>query len=196
MYHKYTKEQSEFIAKNIKGRYRKELTEMFNSHFSVELTLSQITGFIKRNKLKSEIDAQFKIGHASANKGKKGGGWEPTQFKTGNKPHNYLPVGSERVNGDGYVDIKISDPNKWRGKHILVWEKHNGPVTKGYSVIFGDGDRSNFDINNLILVSRQQLLILNKNKLIQSNADLTRTAVIIADINQKINKRKCENQHK
>lgn len=103
-----------------------------------------------------------------------------------------MPVGSERVNSDGYVDIKISDPNKWKGKHILIWEKENGPVPKGHCVIFGDGNNRNFDSNNLILVSRQQLIVLNKNNLIQSDADLTRTGVIIADLYQKINERKAK----
>lgn len=59
-------------------------------------------------------------------------------------------------------------------------------MRKGYAVIFGDGNRQNVNINNLILVTRQQLLILNKNKLIQNHVDLTRTEVIIADLYQKL----------
>ena len=122
-----------------------------------------------------------------ANKGLKGiGGWEPTQFKEGNRPWNYLPVGSERINGDDYVDIKIDDPHKWKGKHILVWESINGPVPKGYVVIFGDRNRRNFEPDNLILVSRKQLVRLNQHNLIQDDAELTRTGIIIADIYGKI----------
>ncbi len=191
MAHKYTQAQADFIAKNIKGTKTDELTQMFNSHFGLNLKVSQIRAFLKNHGLKSCLDCRFKSGHVPANKGKKGtGGWEPTQFKKGQKSHNYMSVGSERVNGDGYVDIKIADPNKWKGKHILVWEEHNGPVPKGYVVIFGDGNRRNFDIDNLILVSRQQLLILNRKKLIQNDTDLTKTAVIMASLYQKIYERK------
>jgi len=190
MAHKYTKEQLDFIIKNVKGIGNGELTQIFNSHFKLNMKVSQIKAFKKNNKLSSGLDGYFPKGHVPFNKDKKGvGGWKPTQFKKGNKPHNYVQVGCERVNSDGYVDIKIKDPNKWKGKHILIWEEQNGCVPKGHAVIFGDRNNRNFDINNLILVSRKQLLTLNKNKLIQSNADLTRTGLIIAEIYQKISKR-------
>lgn len=191
MKHHYTSEQKEFIKTNIVGRTSNELTEMFNKRFGLDLKVSQIRAFIKNNKLKSGLNTNFKKGHIPHNKGKKGvGGWEPTQFKPGHKPYNYKPVGSERVNSDGYVDVKVADPNKWKPKHQLVWEKENGPVPTGHVVIFGDGNRRNFDINNLILVSRKQLAILNKNNLIQNDADLTRTGIIVADIYRKIGERK------
>lgn len=46
------------------------------------------------------------------------------------------------------------------------------------------------DIDNLILVSRKQLLILNNNNLIKNDVELTKTGIIIADIYSKINERK------
>lgn len=195
MRHKFTKEQYDFIAKHIEGRTRKELLKKFNDHFEIELSLSQITAFLKNNKLRSGIDARFQKGHIPANKGKSIGGWKPTQFKKGHRPHNYLPVGTEVVNGDGYVEVKIGDPKTWRAKHLLIWEKENGPVPQGYAVIFGDGNRRNFDIDNLILVSRQQLALLNKRGLIKDDADLTRTGLIMVNISQKINERKRSNDN-
>lgn len=189
--HFYSEEEIEYLRVITLGRYNKEITKMFNKKFSLNQTEKAIAGVRKRHKIKSELGGKFGEGHIPWNKGMKGldTGGKETRFKKGHKPHNYLPVGSERVNGDGYVDIKISDPNKWRGKHIVVWEKHNGPVPKGHAVIFGDRNRRNFDPNNLVLVSRRQLSILNKNKLIQNNADSTRTAVIMADLYQKISER-------
>lgn len=189
---RFTVEQVDFIKANVKGRYVNELTDILNSHFKVEIKASQVRTFIKNNKLKSGIDATFRSGSVPFNKGMKGlcqGGIQ-TQFKKGHTPHNHMPVGSERVNADDYVDIKIADPNKWRPKHILVWEQHNGQVPKGHAVIFGDGNRRNFDLNNLILVSRQQLAVMNKNGLIRNDADLTRTGVILADIYRKIGERR------
>lgn len=189
--HSYSNEEFEFIRDNIKGRTIKDLTEMFNKHFDLNLKTTQIRAFTQNHKLKSGVCARFKKGHTPHNKGKKGvGGWEPTQFKKGHRPANYMPVGSERVNADGYVDVKIEDPSKWRGKHILTWEKVNGPLPKGHVIIFGDGNNRNFDINNLILVSRRQLLTLNSKGLIQKDADLTRVGVTIADLYAKIGKRK------
>jgi len=187
----YTEEQAKFIADNVKGVSNKDLARMFNIRFNLNVKPSTIKSYKGNHKLSGGIDTRFKPGSIPFNKGKKKFwvGGEETQFKKGNKPHNYLPVGTERVNGDGYVDIKIADPNVWRGKHILIWEAKNGPVPKKHAVLFGDGNNRNFDINNLILVSRNQLLIMNRNNLIKNDADLTRTGLIIADLHQKISKR-------
>jgi hypothetical protein len=190
MAHIYTKEQAEFIKKHAFGRTTQELTNLLNDHFGLTLKASQIKSYKGNHKINNGVDNKFKPGHTPVNKGKKGGGWEPTQFKKGSIPHNYLMVGSERVNGDDYIDIKISETNTWKAKHIIIWEKHNGPVPKNHAVIFGDKNKRNFDINNLILVSRKQLLTLNINKLIQDDAELTKTGVIIADIYHKITERK------
>jgi hypothetical protein len=191
MFHRYTEEQIQFLTKNVIGRSNAELTDILNSHFELDLGINQIKAFKKNRGLSSGLDGRFKPGHIPFNKGKEGvGGWEPTQFKKGHKPHNYKPVGTERVNGDDYVDIKVADPNKWRAKHILVWEKENGPVPKGHVIIFGDGNRRNFELDNLILVSRKQLALLNKHSLIQNDAELTRTGIIVADIYRKIGQQK------
>lgn len=71
----------------------------------------------------------FQKGHVPQNKGKK---MSPeqykkcsgTMFKKGNVPKNYKPVGSKRILKEGYVEIKIADPNQWELEHRLVWEKH------------------------------------------------------------------------
>jgi len=191
MLHKYTPEQKAFVKVNIKGRNRKEMTVLFNEHFGLNLGLNQITAFIKNNKFSSGLDSRFNPGHIPANKGVKGmGGWEPTQFKKGNRPANYRPVGTERVNTEGYVDIKIADPNKWKAKHRIIWEEANGPVPKGNCLVFGDGNKLNTDLDNLILVTRSQLARLNQNNLISNHADLTRTGLIVADIYTKISEQK------
>jgi len=65
-------------------------------------------------------------------------------------------------------------------------------LPKGHAIIFADGNRENLDIDNLILVSRRQLLILNQHKLIQDNAELTKIGVNIAKLQEKINERKKE----
>lgn len=190
---RFSQEHTEFINTNVTGRYIPELTDMFNAHFGVQLKSSQMRAFVKNHGLKSGVDATFKLGREPSNKGKPRmwAGGESTQFRKGNKPHNYVPVGSERVNGDDYVDVKIADPNRWRAKHLIVWEEYNGrPIPKGHAVIFGDRNRRNFEPDNLILVTRFQLGIMNQKHLIQNNAELTRSGVILADIYHKIGQRK------
>lgn len=202
---KYNAEHVDYIATNITGRSFKELTAMFNERFGMGLRVSAITSLADRHGLHNGRDTrlnkgyeptQFKKGHVPANKGQKGisyPGMKPTQFKKGNKPHNWVPLRSERITKDGYIQVKIDEgrfQHNWRGKHILIWEGENGPVPKGHAVIFGDGNNRNFELDNLILVSRKQLVRLNQLNLIQNDAELTRTGVILADIYNRIGERK------
>lgn len=188
----YPEKIKKFISENYIGIGHKDMADMLNNKFGTSYTKEQIKNYYGRHSLNSGLDGRFKKGHDSWNKGLKGvvtGGFQ-TQFKKGNIPSNRVPIGTERIDSkDGYTYVKIKDGylNKnWKLKHVLIYEEHNGPIPEEHVVIFGDGDKSNFDLDNLILVSRQQLLILNRNKLIQNDADLTRTGVIIADLHQKI----------
>ena len=190
----FTEKQEQFIRNNVKGKSSRELTAILNAHFGLNFDVSQLRAYKKNHALKSNLDLRFKKGNVPWSKGKKGtNGWVSTQFKKGNIPYNHLPVGSERVTVDGYIEVKVSEPNKWQLRQRLIWERHNGPIREGHCVVFGDSDRQNLDINNLILVSRQQLQILNNKNLIKKDANLTRTGVIIADLYLKISKRKSDN---
>jgi hypothetical protein len=182
--------QEKFIRDNCKGINTIQLTKLFNEYFKTNFTQPQIRNYMHRYGITNGVNCTFKKGSVPINKGKKGMPSHPnmiaTQFKKGVKPRNWLPVGSERINTDGYVDIKIAEPNKWKGKHKIIWEEHHGAIPEGHVVIFGDRNRHNFDIDNLILVSKKQLLIMNQNRLIQNDTELTKTGVIIADLLSKI----------
>ncbi|MFL0196442.1 HNH endonuclease signature motif containing protein [Clostridium sp. WILCCON 0269] len=191
--HIWSEEEKEYLKQITPGHHYKEIQELMNKKFNLDFTMDQIKNAISRYKLNTGFTGQFKKGHIPANKGKTGmcaEGCKKTWFKKGSTPINHKPLGSERVNIYGYTEVKIAEPNKWRLKHQIIWEKYNGPIPKGHVVIFGNGDRGDFELDNLILVSKKQLLILNRNKLIQKDADLTRTAIIIADIHQKISERR------
>lgn len=69
-----------------------------------------------------------------------------TQFKSGNKPHTWVPVGSLRI-CDGQLQRKFSDepgnPEKrWRAVSRLVWEDAHGAVPAGHVVVFKPGRQS------------------------------------------------------
>lgn len=195
---KYTPEHIAFLTENIKGCPFADLTDKFNQQFGMDISRDAVVSLTAKYGLHNGVvsrgyaPTQFKKGQASFNKGKKKywEGGEETQFKKGNKPWNYKPIGTERIDSYGYVGVKVADPNKWRFKHILIWEAANGPVPKGHALIFADGNRLNVSLDNLILVTRGQLARLNQNHLIQSDPDLTRTGVIVADILSKCAERK------
>lgn len=186
--HIWSEEEKQHLAEITPGRGYKEIQSMMSCKFGFDYTRHQIKGAITRNKLNTGRTGRFEKGRATWNKGTKGlTKANVTSFKKGQKPHNYKPLGSERITKDGYCEIKVSDTGRrWRPKHVLIYEKHHGKVPKGSVVIFLDGDKRNFDIDNLHLVTRNQLAMLNKNSLIQKDAELTKTAINVVDLMKKI----------
>lgn len=190
--HHFTNEQIEFIRKIAKGKDTKTITESVNNKFGLNLKISQIQSCKSNHDIKSGIDCRFKKGNIPANKGKKGSmspeqykKCQATMFKKGNIPPNRREIGSERIDKNGYVEIKIQDGNlnkNWIKKHRYIYEQANGKIPKGHKVIFADGNNRNFDINNLILVTNAEELIMNKRKLIGKDPDFTKTGAIIAKV--------------
>ena len=43
-----------------------------------------------------------------------------------------------------------------------MWQAHHGEIPKGYVVMFKNGNSLDLDIRNLMLVSRGQLAVFNK----------------------------------
>ena len=194
--HRYSEEQKEFIITNNYGKYSKELAEMFNKHFNTNITSKEIAYFRRNNKLNSGLTGQFKKGNVPHNKDKKQIEYmsqeaiektKETRFKKGNKPKNYRPVGSERITKDGYTEVKVADPNKWETKNKIIYKQYFGDIPEGHKIIYADGNKLNNDINNLILVSDNEELIMNRYRLRTENIELTKTGYLIAKVIDKTN---------
>lgn len=194
---RYTKEQKQFLIDNNYMTPAKELANMFNQKFKTNLTSENIKNFRRNNKLNSGLTGRFEKGSVPMNKGKK---WDDymskeaqersskTTFKKGIIPHNHKPVGYERINVDGYVEIKVKEPNVFKLKHRAVYEQLNGPIPNGCNVIFADGNRMNLDPNNLILVTKKEMLIMAQKRLFKHNQSLTRSGHMLAKVIDKQNK--------
>lgn len=196
---KYTKEQREFIIANNYMTPSKELANMFNNKFGTNITATNIKTFRHNNHLNSGLTGRFEKGHIPDNKGKKWDEYMPkesqnksreTTFKKGNIPQNHKPIGYERINADGYIEVKIQETNVFKLKHRIVYENANGPIPNDCNVIFADGNKLNLDPSNLILVKKSEMLIMNKNKLFKQEQELTKTGHLIAKVIDRKNKLK------
>jgi hypothetical protein len=189
-YHRYTPEQLAFVREHL-HLTKAELAAAFTARFSLVRTAGQLKSLCGNHKISTGRSGRFEKGNVPHNAGKKGcNGFSSTRFKKGARPHNWLPVGSERISKDGYVEVKIAEPHVWKGKHVILWERANGPVPKGCAIIFGDRDSRNFAPANLIRVSRRELLYLNRKGLIQPDTDLTQAGVNVAKVAVTIFERK------
>lgn len=188
--HKWTDEEKEYLASIVKGSTYKEITEKMNDKFEYNFSEEQVKGMMYRNKLTTGTGGYFKKGSTPWNKGLKGYmGANKTSFKKGTIPPNQVPIGTESITKGGYIKVKVGEPNKWKLKQRYIYEQHYGEIPKDYNVIFADKNIRNFDINNLVLVSKAEMLILNNNKLIFEDKELTKVGVNIAKVIDKARKR-------
>ena len=169
------------------------LTWAFNQTFATCLTEGQIRGTLRRHRILSGRTGFFKSGQVSWNNGKRGYiGANKTSFKAGNLPHNHRPLWSERIDKNGYVEMSVPERNPYTGfptrfkhKHVWIWEQANGPKPKGHVVIFKDGDIRNFNLENLALVSRRELLAMNQHGYREQPAELKPSVMALAKLEAK-----------
>lgn len=140
---KYTAEMQDFIRNNAHGRQWHELADLFNAEFGTDKTPRQIQAQAHDIGVRNGLMQKNKLGVG-----------------------RYRPVGSTRLDKDGYVVIKIADPCTWRRAQLVEWEKYHEPIDiRKEMLLFLDGNRQNYHISNLYKISRKMIAIFNRNDL-------------------------------
>jgi hypothetical protein len=186
---KYLEIHEDFLKKH-ETTPRKELARLFNAKFGSEVSAKGLGQKCIKLGLVCPNTGVFKKGSIPANKGTKGlKGANKTSFKPGNKPMQTKRVGSvsyrKDKNGSLYMHIKVAEPNKWQMLHVYIYENKHGKVVKGHCVIFKDKNTLNPRLDNLMLISRSELVRLNQK---YSNIDksLKDTALQVIKISHEI----------
>ena len=106
----------------------------------MNISESAVSNLKNKYNLRSGIvGGRFEKGQTSWNKGKKMSSDQykrcaATMFKKGNHPANARKIGSERLDKNGYILIKIRDGhgnNNWIRKHRYLYEQKYGEIPKG-----------------------------------------------------------------
>lgn len=172
--HRWTEAEIAFLMAWRPHDTMPELTRRFNLHFGTALSVSAVDGTCTRYGISAGWDGCFRPGEAPWNKGIKGyqpgGRAKQTQFKDGNRPHTWAPIGTRvKLSREHYWKIKVTEspgPGRsrfgWVFEHRLIWEAAHGPQPKGTAIVFVDGDTDNLDLANLACVTRAELARLNQ----------------------------------
>lgn len=97
-----------------------------------------------------------------------------TKYQKGHEPSGRtLPIGAERTYDGRKTYVKVSNGHKgdadnkhgheknYRLKHELIWEGLHGPIPPKHIVIFADGDRNNFEPDNLVCIPNAVKQMMN-----------------------------------
>lgn len=167
---KVPEEIRDFIFVNHKGTSYADMAEKILQEFGISYTEKQMRSYYKNHKLQSGLTAR-QPGVAIP-------GCEKGWFLKGKLPPNSAPIGTEKIRSNGYIWVKVEElPNKWRMKHLIVWEEANGPIPKGWKIYFKDGDPLNCNLENLMLVENRVRGIMNRTGLSEYKGDLAEAAV-------------------
>lgn len=186
---KWSPEVRQYIVEIAEGKSREEITRLVNNRFGTgTMTLSQVNAYMNNHRIRSGVNSRFQPGGTPFNAGRKGWyppGCEKTWFHAGHRSDNAVPIGTEKLREDGYVYVKTRDGHgmkNWTQKHRLIWETEHGPVPKGHVVIFLDGDRNNFALENLALISRAEHEVMCKRGLHFQHGELTQSSILVAKV--------------
>jgi len=161
-----------------------------------DVSIVNLNALRKRNSWRTGRTGFFQKGEQAWNKGMKGWsatGTEATRFKKGTKPPNYKPVGSTRIQSDGYVMMKMAEGlYQWKLLQRVVWERMNGKIPKGMVLIFLDGNKQNIKITNLSLYTRVQNM--QRNTMHNYPKEIALAIQLQGAITRQINKRSKQNE--
>lgn len=195
-----TKDQAEFVKDAYKKMPIHDVTSALNKHFGTEFGENQIEAYINNHGFESGRTGQFKKGGKPWNSGTKGQGLTNANsgsFKKGNIPATIRPLYSERKNKDKLTEIKVPIPHpgkktetQFMPKQRWIYEQHFGPIPDGYVVSFIDGNRENFSPDNMMLISRAELIKLNKNNYREMPDDLKPSVFALSKLQAHISKKR------
>lgn len=177
---KFTEERMEFL-KSFKGEKNlRELAELLKEKYGFEVL--SLSYFRKRLR---KLNIAYKYIKTNSGTLKKGTVPWNKGIKTNIKPKNFKKLKSERIDKNGYILIKVKNPDVWELKHRFLWKEVNGEIPKSHVIIFADGDKTNFSLKNLLCISKNELRQLNRYKLKKNNAELTKIGVSIVRLKSK-----------
>lgn len=165
----------------------KELAAFLSADWDMDIDRRILNAFRLRKGIKTGRTGYF---HTAENPGyvpPKGSHLSPaTEFKKGMKPHNTAPVGTKVKDAGGYWKQKIAEPDKWEYIHRMIWEEAHGKLDRQVPVVFLNQNKDDLRLENLMAITRGDLVTLNHTMKLSTDAEINKTMIITAKLKSAI----------
>ena len=162
--HEFSEEEKELIKKYYPDNGAEKTAEVINIIFGTNRTYNSVIG--TASKMGVKCSREYTRDQLRKN-GIKNGFIKSVDEGT---------IRLETVKGVKFYRMKTQ--NGWKPAGRAVWEQHNGPIPKGYKIIYLDGNSLNYDISKLAAVNSQvqyQVICHKSYKL--GDPELTKTLI-------------------
>lgn len=167
-----TEEQKAFIEEYYPHHSVAETAKAFNEKFGTDKQKYTMRNYARKHGLVVDEEVVTKSKRSP-------------HCKDGSSKRAERDIGSVRFDGRYWV-VKTKDG--WKPCHKAVWEEHHRDVKDGHAIIFLDGDRNNYAIENLAEIPIEYLGMLEKNDLRSSHPVLTKAGIAWCDLKVAIEK--------
>ena len=184
---------------NQAGMTAVEMSMLARDELGISMTPAQVKAFRKNHKIASGRTGRFERGHVPFTKGKRQeefmsrDGLErarATRFQRGNRPQNWLPVGTVAQKSDGYLWIKTAEPDKWMQYQRWVWIQAGRTIPAGCRVTFLDGDNRNFALDNLAVVTNGENAMMTTRHLRFGSGQIGQVGLDIAKVHLAVRRKR------
>lgn len=148
---RFTPEANEYLKQNGWNYTSRELSKKMLEMFGVKVAKQTVTDQLRR---------------LGINRG-------PCYRPPGYVESCCKPVGSERIDKNRTVMVKVAQPNEWKPKALVVMNYN--PRT--HQVIYLDGNSLNVEPENMVVVSKRVHARLAKNGWLNKSREITLTGI-------------------
>ena len=159
MRNKYPKDFEDFVRENINKYTKEDFLILLENKFKIEVSKNALKCFLRKHNIEARyIDFKENMVRSTAK-------------------HK---IGAERMTKDGIL-IKVAQPNVWRRKSRVMYEKyHNCKLKNDDYIVFLNGNRNDFSKENLYKSTNREKCYVHNWGTFSKNPELTKTGILSA----------------
>lgn len=159
MRNKYPKDFEDFVRENINKYTKEDFLILLENKFKIKVSKNALKCFLRKHNIEARyIDFKENMVRSTAK-------------------HK---IGAERMTKDGIL-IKVAQPNVWRRKSRVMYEKyHNCKLKNDDYIVFLNGNRNDFSKENLYKSTNREKCYVHNWGTFSKNPELTKTGLLSA----------------